>query len=249
MAGWNPGAPQGAQGQGPRIGGTRAGAAAAAPAPAIAPPVVAPPNPNLVPANELAHYTPIGHWCWYTQRIDIRDEGWKLHVSGNVGNAALIYSLVFPVLRAHSIAHKFLLTTADVAQQNGDAQQQGKILAVYPDDIMQAFSIVGWIDAALHGQAHRAGSPQIANELAVGNTVVYARYGAYGSSVLDPQRGIYVNDPIGQTHPAWIQNPWPNYPNQAGLAALPNWPMHGAVRLSKKRSLTRPTTPAAHLHI
>lgn len=234
MTGWNPGGPGGGPRQGPRIGVGRAAAAAAAPAAAAAAaapvvpaaPAIAAPNPNLVSAAELTNYTAIGHWRWYSRRPDIKDEGWKLHVSGNVGNAAQILGAVLPVLRAHNIAHKFLLTSAEVALQNGDAQQQGKMLAVYPDDIGQAFNIVGWIDGALNGQAARAGSPPIANEIPVGNTVVYTRYGAYNSSVYDPINLRYVDDPIGQTHPGWIQNPWPGYPAVAPLAAFPAWPTH-----------------------
>lgn len=232
MSSWNPAAPaQGPQQQGqPRLGGARGGGAVAAAAPGPAP-VVAPPVPviapgNLVPTADLANYQFMNGYYWYTQRLDIRDEGWKLHVSGNLGNTALIYTLALPVLRANNVAHKFLLTTAEVAGNDADQQQAGKILAVYPNDIAEAFTDVGLIDAALQGQLHRAGSPQIANEIAVGNTVVYTRYGPYAGSIYDPQRQKYVNDPIGQTHPAWIQNPWPNYPNQAALAALPPWPTH-----------------------
>lgn len=183
----------------------------------------------LIPAADMQHYQASVGWSWYQPRFqagNIRDEGWKLHVSCNAGNAAQILPLVLPILRNHNIAHKFLPTRAEVTRNDANAQQQGKVLAIYPDDIVQAFNIVGWIDNALAGHAIRAGSPVIANELPVGNTVVYARYGAYASSILDPNTGNYVNDPIGQTHPAWIQNPWPNYPNQANLAAFPAWPNH-----------------------
>ena len=130
------------------------------------------------------------------------------------------------MLRQRNFAHKFLPSLEVVAGQETDQQRRGKVIAIYPDDIQQAFSILGLIDTTLSGHVNRAGSPVIANEIAVGNTVVYTRYGAYNSSIFDPNTGRYVDDPIGQTHPWWIQDPWPVYPNQANLNNFASWPTH-----------------------
>ena len=113
---------------------------------------------------------------------------------------------------AHAEREKipFVSATQDldvVAGQENDQQRRGKVIAIYPDDIQQAFSILGLIDTTLSGHVNRAGSPVIANEIAVGNTVVYTRYGAYSSSIFCPHTGEYVDDLIGRTPPYWILNP------------------------------------------
>jgi hypothetical protein len=158
---------------------------------------------------------------------ELHDEGWKLHVSANAGNAAQILGLVLPTLRQGNFVHKFLPTHAEVVDQDADSVQMGKVLAVYPDNIFQAFDIIGLIDAALKGHVSRADSPVIRDEIAVGESVVYTRYGGFSNDfILDPDTKKYVLFSRGQTHPAWIQNPWPSYPSKTALAALnlPAWP-------------------------
>jgi len=183
-------------------------------------------NNPIPPPTEMAHYAAMGGWHWYANRQNIRDEGWKLHVSGDLNNGAPLFAAVLPVLRNNNIAHKFLPTPAAISGQVGG--QAGKILAVYPDDIAQAFQIVQMVDNVLQPlHFTRTKSPRIPNEQAVGVTVVYTRYGPYNNVVYNPSTGNYDPDPIGQIMPAWIQNPWPNYPNAAGLGAFPAWPVHG----------------------
>jgi hypothetical protein len=183
----------------------------------------------LVSRSNLQHYVNNQHWWYYSGHPDffLPDEGWKLHVSCSLTNAAQILDLTLPILRANSFTHKFLLTRDHVAEQNADPEQQGKVMCIYPDNIAQAFAIVGVIDAALNGHVTRGDSPVIASEIAVGTTVVYTRYGAFAGPVVRNQAdNDFVPDLRDQARPAWIQDPWGNYPNQAGLAALPPWPGH-----------------------
>ena len=157
------------------------------------------------------------------------DEGWKLHVSCNAKNADEILNLVLPKLREGNFAHKFLLTRKEVADQDNDPEQAGKVIAIYPQNIFEAFDAVAVVDNALiGGQPNRAASPVITNEIHVGNTVVYTRYGPYKMNkwILNQAGTGYDPDPKGQTHPAWIPNAWGNYPNQTALNNFPAWPKH-----------------------
>jgi len=165
-------------------------------------------------------------WYWYNNRMDdMRDEGWKLHVSGTIANAQLIMDLVLPVLRWGEVAHKVLPDTEAVKNQSGE--QVGKFLAVYPDSIIQAFIAVSEIDNALGARVKPHDSPAILHEKRVGRTVVYTRYGAFASgSVYDPRLGRYVNDTIGQLKPEWIENPWIYYPNVSAATYFDPWPTH-----------------------
>ncbi len=86
--------------------------------------------------------------------------------------------------------------------------------------------IVDQVDEALSGHVSRLNSPTIIHEKPVGLTVVYTRYGAYHSSILDPRTGHYVNDPIGVVHPAWIQDLWVHYPNLLAVKNFAEWPKH-----------------------
>lgn len=175
--------------------------------------------------NQPANYIPLGGtWMWFGMRTDIRDEGWKLHVSGISANAQTILDLVLPVLADGMVGHKFLPTTELVDGQTGG--QWGKMLAVYPDSIVQAFGIVTEIDRVLTGHVGKYDSPYILNEKYVGRTVVYTRYGAYNSSIFDAHAGKYVDDSIGQIHPDWIADPWVHYPDVGKVTTYATWAVH-----------------------
>lgn len=188
---------------------------------------------NLVSPLTLQEYSPLvapGWWFW-EGRDDFPSEGWKLHVSCSADNAAVILNLVLPKLREGNFIHKFLLTMDKVKEQNADPVQAGKVIAIYPKDIVEAFNIVGIVDNALiSGQANRPASPPIANEIHVGNTVVYARYGPFqdkkGTWILDQAGTTYVPDPKGSARPSWVPDPWSAYPNQTALSTLRPWPLH-----------------------
>lgn len=180
--------------------------------------------PTLVPFSP-GLYKRLGDWVWYSGRQDIKDEGWKLHVSGRVGNAQLILDLVLPVLQRGEFVHKFLPNTTAVERQTGE--QEGKFLVVYPDSIIHAFAAVSEIDVAIGARVRRDDSPIILNEKAVGTTIVYTRYGSFGNGILyDPRTKTYVNDSIGYLKPDWIEDPWIHYPNVTAVTYYDPWPTH-----------------------
>ena|ERR1700754_4272302 len=178
--------------------------------------------PDLILNRRL--YADLNGWLWYQNRLEIRDEGWKLHISGYTGNAQKIVNRVLYVLQGGNFAHKLLKDTETI--DSLDRGQVGKFLTVYPDDIEQAFELVGRIDAALRGRVGRHDSPRILHEKWVGLTVVYTRYGAYGSSLYNPESNTYVNDTIGQLKPHWIADPWVHYPNFGLARTFAPWPNH-----------------------
>lgn len=181
--------------------------------------------------NPGAYYLS-GTWQWYTPRLDIRDEGWKLHVSGDQHNAQRILDLVLNELREGGIAHKVLPDTEAVEKQTGE--QRGKFFAIYPDSIEQAFVIISEIDRFLGAEIDRNDSPSILYERWVGRTVVYTRYGAYANRVWNPIKEVYDHDTIGQLKPDWIEDPWIYYPDMGMLKHFKPWPKH-AVNARRKR--------------
>lgn len=174
------------------------------------------------------NYTSMSGWMWYTDNLDMVDEGWKLHVSGDAGNGQTILNAVLPVLQKGKYPHKFLKSTDDTANQTG--LQAGKFLAVYPSNIVEAFIIVGAIDHALLniGIGHHD-CPCILKEKWVGHTVIYTRYGAFSGSLYHPTSDRYVDDTIGGLKPDWIEDPWSLYspaPDLVAISRLKSWPIH-----------------------
>lgn len=184
------------------------------------------------------NYSSLSGWMWFTDRLDIADEGWKLHVSGNARFGQAILDRVLPVLQNGMVGHKFLATSEEVEALHG--LQRGKMLAVYPDSIVQAFMVVTEIDRALVGVVGRHDVPCIVQEKWVGRTIVYTRYGAYNSSIYHPTRDIYVDDSIGETAPPWVSDPWGLYsanPDWRAVTAHQPWPRHskeGHRRMGRK---------------
>jgi hypothetical protein len=187
----------------------------------------------LVTASELNRYTFMNGWHWYSAQMTIPDEGWKIHFSGDAGNAALIYRKLLPTLRRHNLAHKFLPALAAVQGQVGG--QLGKILCVYPQNLAEAFQAVGWMDQAYNQHEIVIGSgapaqaipasPVIPIDIHVGNTCCYTRYGGFNNDyVMDQNGALQAFPPANGAFPAWIHNPWGAYP---ALPALPvPWPAH-----------------------
>lgn len=177
--------------------------------------------------THIGPYKLLSGWMWYTGNLDMVDEGWKLHISGDATNGQAILDEVLPMLQVGNFPHKFLKSTEDTANQTG--LQAGKFLAVYPSNIVAAFIIVSEVDRLLTNHVGQQDSPVILHEKRVGQTVVYTRYGAYNSSLYHPSLSRYENDSIGKLKPDWIEDPWGLYsssPNIAALAAFEKWPKH-----------------------
>jgi len=164
-------------------------------------------------------------WRWWRPRMDtLGDEGWKIHASGISLNAQAIANALLPLLIEMGVAHKILETTEEADAQTGE--QTGKLIAIYPDSVMEAFMVVDAIDRALVGVNWRQ-SPVIPIAKHVGNTILYTRYGAYVDKVKNPQ-GKYEDDPkkFGKLKPDWIVDPWNNYPNPNLVMNLAPFPKH-----------------------
>lgn len=177
---------------------------------------------DLVPPEVLKYYKIDFKRAWRVYFIDMPDnfEGWKLHVSCGVENAADILATVLPLLRKSKFHHKFLLKKTEVAGQ------EGKVLVIYPENLSRAFDAVGLVDDALkQNKVDLTDSPTIPNEIRVGATVVYTRYGSYrGLFILDAQHAGFKEDDKTQPYPPWITNPWDDYPKNG--AKYPKWPAY-----------------------
>jgi hypothetical protein len=185
------------------------------------------------PALAAQYSIPLVGWNWWVPRMDdIKGEGWKLHVSGNENNAAELYRRVLPVLQQNRVAHKIMVHMNEINRQTGE--QAGKILVIYPDDLAQAFAAVGYVDQALTGWNHYS-SPAVVGEQRVGNTVVYARYGAFIDKVFEPTTRQFVDDTRGALKPSWIENPWQYYPHANAAASIATWPQHQGAQVGRRR--------------
>ena len=175
-------------------------------------------------------------WYWWLstdprgQRLT--NEGWKLHIGGNPNTAQDILDVVAPALQRLQILHKVLPRTESFETQTGT--QTGKWFCAYPCSIIDAFSAVLEIDDAIRGRFPGSGRGDLAievpNEIPVGDTVVYTRYGSNSYKALLGPDGTVIPDNKGVTMPSHITNPWDRFGRQlpelqaTGRASFPaNW--------------------------
>lgn len=172
--------------------------------------------PVLKPSPATDYTQPLlgwRHWMPEGKDIEMRSEGWKLHVGGKPENAQTILSAVLPVLQLLEVAHKFLPNTDNFATQTGE--QTGKWFTVYPNSVLHAFVCVFGIDEALTKIGIKENDvTKVPNDKSVGQKVVFTRYGGYDERKIRNGRGALVDDSVGHK-PSWIVDPWGRYTNYA----------------------------------
>ncbi|GLS27684.1 hypothetical protein [Marinibactrum halimedae] len=175
------------------------------------------------------------NWNWVMPDDAVMpDEGWKLHVSANVNNAHQILWQLEDVLFDLDLVFKFIPNKAALAQQNASGTQRGKFLVVYPREIISAFMAVYCIDEKLKKMhIRRSSSPAVPGERAVGDTVIYTRYGGFNNDIVLGPNGNPKKSPRGVISPTWIRDPWNYYQNDGSvnihkLNTFAKWPKHPA---------------------
>ncbi|MFJ5229463.1 class III lanthionine synthetase LanKC [Kitasatospora sp. NPDC088391] len=141
---------------------------------------------------------------------DTPAQGWKLHVTADLGESTEVLRLALPVLFAHRVAFKFLIDPRSVELTSGktfNRTASGKFVTVYPPD-EAAFRAVGAdLAAALAGR----GGPYILSDRRwPGSTAVYYRYGGFAAIKRLRPDGItdlMVLAPDGTPVPD-VRNPW-----------------------------------------
>jgi len=149
---------------------------------------------------------------------DFPDEGWKLHIGGKPENAQAIYNAVAPRLFELPMAHKVRPDTEPLTRLTGEAA--GKWLVAYPRHLMHAFAAVSLIDREIRllysGQGRGDLAMPVGNDIPVGDTIVYSRYGGFRWDCVRGENGGLVADSREGFKPGWISNPWGEFSGIAG---------------------------------
>lgn len=151
--------------------------------------------------------------------IDLPAQGWKLHVSATVADAARVLEVVATYCFEHRLAYKFLPSTSDLVARNmkyADRAGSGKFITVYPPSDESAVQIADALDDLLAGTP----GPYVLSDLRWNRGPVYTRYGGFVPRFCVDDRGERVpaiEDPEGNlvpdlreprfTPPVWVTLP------------------------------------------
>ncbi|MEU8664202.1 class III lanthionine synthetase LanKC, partial [Actinoplanes philippinensis] len=162
------------------------------------------------------------HGLWVSMRpldVTLPAQGWKIHVSARLDDAARVCDIVaghclaaripFKLLRSRRVAH---LLNSKYADRTGS----GKLLTVYPPDEAALARTLPALSAALTGTA----GAYILSDLRYGDSGVFVRYGGFAERTVvdaDGQRVPAVQAPDGSlvpdrrgtsfTLPPWVEVP------------------------------------------
>ncbi|MER7010249.1 class IV lanthionine synthetase LanL [Saccharopolyspora sp. NPDC000359] len=136
--------------------------------------------------------------AWITiahERVHLREQGWKLHVSASPWSAEQVLRHALPVLFSEPVCLKIAAAPELLAGLNdgthGMLSQIGKFITVYPTDDEQAVRLA----VALHEQTRGLGGPPVPSDRPLERgSLVHYRYGGFGA--------LHVQSPIGEVTPA-----------------------------------------------
>ena len=135
-------------------------------------------------------------------------EGWKLHIICRKGDAQTVLDRVCDnVLVPAKVAHKFWPNDDPIA--NADDVNGGKWFVVYPNSVMQAFSLTAAISRELRALGVLPTYTPVSHEIQV-TPYVCTRYGSFMAKAVKAPTG-WVRDDRERSHPPHIDNPWKNY--------------------------------------
>ena len=192
-------------------------------------------------------------------------QGWKIHVSACLDNAAAVLDVVSEYCLAHRIAFKyltsrvnFLLRNAKYANRSGS----GKFVTVYPAGGAEFERAVADLSDRLAGQP----GPYILSDIRIGDGPVHVRYGGFGErfclsaigervpAIEDPA-GVLVPDtrqPVFRL-PGWAEVPRAVAPHLAaresgGGQALP-YTVRQALHFTNGGGVYEATEPGSGLRV
>ena len=163
----------------------------------------------------------------------IPHQGWKIHVSACLDNAAETLTRVWQYCVPRAISFKFLPGPLAVLLRNAKyapRRSSGKIITIYPSDETAFQLILGELDEQLNG----APGPYILSDLRYGAGPLYVRYGGFTERYCLNSRGEMVpaiEDPSGELVPD-LRSP---------VFAVPPWvilPDFLAPHLAARNSMT-----------
>ncbi|MCX4521036.1 class III lanthionine synthetase LanKC [Streptomyces anulatus] len=210
------------------------------------------PGPGGAADEERSFYAPLrgavpdgwtrsrrGDWLAYSpDGLRLPPQGWKIHVSAALDNAASVLERVVAHCLEHRLAFKCVPNAGLLALRNAkyaDRAGSGKFITVYPPSDEAFPEVCTALTHLLEGEH----GPYILSDLRCGNGPVHTRYGAFAArfcsgpdgrpvpAVADPQ-GRLVPDDRGPSFrvPSWVTPPGflaPHLEARAavGLADLP----------------------------
>ncbi|MFJ4706980.1 class III lanthionine synthetase LanKC [Streptomyces anulatus] len=210
------------------------------------------PGPGGAADEERSFYAPLrgavpdgwtrsrrGDWLAYSpDGLRLPPQGWKIHVSAALDNAASVLERVVAHCLEHRLAFKCVPNAGLLALRNAkyaDRAGSGKFITVYPPSDEAFPEVCTALTHLLEGEH----GPYILSDLRCGNGPVHTRYGAFAArfcsgpdgrpvpAVADPQ-GRLVPDDRGPSFrvPSWVTPPgflMPHLEARAavGLADLP----------------------------
>ena len=180
-----------------------------------------------------------GDWlAYHPDGLRLPSQGWKIHVSAALDNAASVLGRVLAHCLEHRLAFKCIPNAGLLALRNAkyaDRAGSGKFITVYPPSEEAFPEVCTALMELLEGEH----GPYILSDLRCGNGPVHTRYGAFAArfcsgpdgrpvpAVADP-RGRLVPDDRGPAFriPSWVTPPgflMPHLEARAavGLAGLP----------------------------
>ncbi|QNE78831.1 lantipeptide synthetase [Streptomyces finlayi] len=161
-----------------------------------------------------------GDWLSYSpEGLRLPPQGWKIHVSAALDNAASVLDRVVAHCLEHRLAFKCVPSPGLLALRNAkyaDRAGSGKFITVYPPSEDAFPEVCTALMSLLEGEH----GPYILSDLRCGNGPVHTRYGAFAArfcsgpdgrpvpAVADPQ-GRLVPDDRGPSFrvPSWVTPP------------------------------------------
>ncbi|QES48803.1 hypothetical protein DEJ50_14220 [Streptomyces venezuelae] len=110
--------------------------------------------------------------------VTLPKQGWKIHVSANLDNAAHLLDLVAKYCVAEGVMFKFIRSARLLRQRNGkygDRSGSGKFITVYPLDDAHFEEVLRELDTLVGGEP----GPYILSDLRYRQGPLYVRYGGF----------------------------------------------------------------------
>ena len=145
----------------------------------------------------------------------IPPQGWKIHASACIDNAAKVLSTVWDYLVPRGIPFKFIRNRELLFLRNvkyADRGGSGKFVTIYPRDDAEFELILSELGELLDGEP----GPYILSDLRYGNGPLYVRYGGFAD--------LYCIGPSGELEPAIADPTGELVPDQRGATFhVPEW--------------------------
>ncbi|WP_062354008.1 class III lanthionine synthetase LanKC [Herbidospora yilanensis] len=162
------------------------------------------------PSDTWFHYAPTGH--------DVPPQGWKIHVSAGLADAARVLEIVWDYCVERDIPFKFLRSRSVVTMLNSKGAARGasgKLVTIYPRQDCLELTLKE-LDGLLAGVR----GPYILSDLRYGEGPLFVRYGGFTARrcvaangdlvpAMENDRGELVPDVRGPsfTVPDWVELP------------------------------------------